>query len=70
MKKTDKMKKLNDIQEKKLKKLKKLASEFTENAENQIYGLCEILDYKKASQFSILIDRLKQFNKDLNDFKL
>jgi hypothetical protein len=64
------MKTANDIQEKKLKKLKKLASEFTEKAEEQIYGLCEILDYKKSSQFSFLIDRLKQFNNDLSEFKL
>ena len=64
------MKTTKQIQEKKLKKIKKLSSEFQNKIEDEIYGLCEILDYKKSSQLSYSIDRIRLFINELNDFNL
>lgn len=56
--------------EKKLKSIQKKSNDFAEKIENEIYSLCENLDYKNSSRCSYNIDRLRLFIKELNDFKI
>jgi hypothetical protein len=56
--------------QKKIEKLQKKVAKFQEKIENQIYEICEELDYKNSSVFSYNIDRLKQFSEGLNEFKI
>ena len=56
--------------EKKIEKLQRKAVKFQEQMNNEIYGICEGLDYTNSSRFSYNIDRLKQFIEGLNNFKI
>lgn len=60
----------NKAAEKKILALQKKAAKLTEKLTNEIYSICEKLDYKNSSIFSYNVDRLKQFNTPLQDFKI
>lgn len=60
----------NKAAEKKIIALQKKAAKLTEKLTNEIYGICEKLDYKNSSRFSYNVDRLKQFNTPLQEFEL
>lgn len=49
--------------------LQREVSELTEQLEDKIYSICEKLDYQNSSRFSYNIDRLREFNKGLQEFK-
>jgi hypothetical protein len=57
-------------QEKKILALQKKVAKQTEKLKNEIYSICENLDYRNSSRFSYNIDRLEQFNNELQDFKI
>ncbi len=57
-------------QEKKILALQKKVAKQTEKLKNEIYSICENLDYQNSSRFSYNIDRLEQFNNELQDFKI
>lgn len=56
--------------EKKIEKLQAKAVKFQEQMNEEIYGICEGLDYTNSSRFSYNIDKLKQFVEELNNFKI
>lgn len=56
--------------EKKILALQKKVAKQTEKLKEEIYSICENLDYKNSSRFSYNIDRLKQFNNEIQDFKI
>lgn len=56
--------------EKKLLKLQNKAAKFQEKMNNEIYKLCEQMDYTNSSRFSYNIDRLNNFVNELNNFKI
>lgn len=56
--------------EKQIMALQKKVAKQTEKLKNEIYSICETLDYKNSSRFSYNIDRLEQFNNDLQNFKI
>jgi hypothetical protein len=56
--------------EKKIEKLQAKAVKFQQKMNNEIYGICEGLDYTNSSRFSYNIDKLKQFVEELNNFKI
>ena len=56
--------------EKQILALQKKVAKQTEKLKNEIYSICETLDYKNSSRFSYNIDRLEQFNNDLQNFKI
>lgn len=56
--------------EQKIEKLQKKVAKFQNKIEDQIYGICEELDYHNSSRFSYTIDRLRLFVAELNDFKI
>ena len=58
------------IQEKKILALQKKVAKQTEKLKNEIYSICENLDYQNSSRFSYNIDRLEQFNNELQEFKI
>jgi len=60
---------MNSEAKKELEELKKEVNEISEKWINQIYGICEKLDYHKGSVFSYNVDRLKRFVEELNEFK-
>lgn len=55
---------------KKLQKLKNKVNKFSEKTIEEIYEICENLDYKNSSTFSYNVDRLKEFTKQINDFQI
>mgnify|MGYP000279180877 CR=1 FL=1 len=57
-------------QEKKILALQNKVAKQTEKLKNEIYSICENLDYQNSSRFSYNIDRLEQFNNELQDFKI
>jgi len=57
-------------QEKKILALQKKVAKQTEKLKNEIYSICENLDYQNSSRFSYNIDRLEQFNNELQEFKI
>ncbi len=57
-------------QQRKLEALQKKVSALTEKLKTQIYGVCETLDYHNSSRFSYNIDRLEQFNNELQNFQI
>ena len=57
-------------QEKKILALQKKVAKQTEKLKNDILSICENLDYQNSSRFSYNIDRLEQFNNELQDFKI
>jgi hypothetical protein len=60
----------NKAAEKKILALQNKAAKLTEKLTNEIYSICEKLDYKNSSAFSYNVDRLKHFNTPLQDFKI
>lgn len=56
--------------EKKLKKIQKKSNKFADKMKEEIYSLCEMMNYQDSSRFSYNIDRLEQFIKEINEFKL
>lgn len=62
-----------DIEENPKELIKQLQREVNEKAEiwiEQMFGICEKLDYHNSSIFSYNIDRLSQFVKELQDFNI
>ena len=57
-------------QEKKILALQNKVAKQTEKLKNEIYSICENLDYRNCSRFSYNIDRLDHFNNELQDFKI
>ena len=57
-------------QEKKILALQKKVAKQTEKLKNEFYSICENLDYQNSSRFSYNIDRLEQFNNELQEFKI
>ena len=57
-------------QEKKILALQKKVAKQTEKLKNDILSICENLDYQNSGRFSYNIDRLEQFNNELQDFKI
>ena len=57
-------------QENKILALQKKVAKQTEKLKNDILSICENLDYHNSSRFSYNIDRLEQFNNELQDFKI
>jgi hypothetical protein len=56
--------------EKKIEALKIRAAKMQAKFENDIYAICEQLEYRDSSNFSYNIDRLRQFINGLNEFSL
>lgn len=54
----------------KITKLQSRVDKLTAKLENDIRAICEQLDYKNSSRFSYNIDRLQQFNKELQSFEI
>ena len=54
-------------QEKKILALQNKVAKQTEKLKNEIYSICENLDYQNSSRFSYNIDRLEQFNNELQE---
>lgn len=55
---------------KKIEKLKIKNEIRVEKMKNEIYEICEELDYKNSSRFSYNIDRIELFLKELKEFKI
>jgi hypothetical protein len=55
---------------KKIARLQLKVDKLTAKLENDIRAICEQLDYKNSSRFSYNIDRLQQFNKELQSFEI
>ena len=60
----------NTLAEQKIKDLKAKVEALTTELNDEIYGICEILDYHNSSLFSYNIDRLNAFYEDLKDFEI
>jgi hypothetical protein len=56
--------------QKKIQELKNKVENLKSELENEIYEICENLDYHNSSNFSYNIDRLKQFTDGLINFEL
>jgi|LakMenE01Jun11ns_1017448.scaffolds.fasta_scaffold8758954_2 hypothetical protein len=56
--------------QKKIIALQNKIAKQTEKLTTEIQSICEQLDYQNSSCFSYNIDRLKQFNEGLQDFKI
>lgn len=56
--------------EKQILALQKKVAKQTEKLKNEIYSICETLDYKNSSRFSYNIDKLEEFNNYLQNFKI
>jgi hypothetical protein len=50
--------------------LKEKVNSIKAELENEIYEICEQLDYVDSSVFSYNIDNLKRFSNNLNEFKI
>jgi hypothetical protein len=50
--------------------LKEKVNSIKAELENEIYEICEQLDYVDSSIFSYNIDNLKRFSNNLNEFKI
>ena len=61
---------MKNTAENKIIALKKKVAKQTEKLTLEIQAICEKLDYHNSSIFSHNIDRLKQFNDDLQEFKI
>ena len=60
----------NKAAERKLIALQKKVAAQTEKLRTQIQSICESLDYHNSSRFSYNIDRLEQFNRELQEFRI
>ena len=56
--------------EKQILALQKKVAKQTEKLKNEIYSICETLDYTNCSRFSYNIDKLEEFNNYLQEFKI
>ena len=56
--------------EKKIANLKKKVAKLTETLKEEITVICRELDYHNSSRFSYNIDRIEQFNKDVQEFEI
>ena len=56
--------------QKKIEELQKKVNYLAETLKNDIYEICEEMDYKNSSKFSYNIDRLDQFVEGLNANKI
>lgn len=56
--------------QKKIIALQKKVAKQTEKLRNEILSICEVLDYHNSSIFSYNVDRLEQFDRELQDFKI
>lgn len=56
--------------EKKIESLKIRAAKMQAKFENDIYAICEQLEYRDSGNFSYNIDRLRHFINGLNEFSL
>jgi len=56
--------------EKQILALQKKVAKQTEKLKNEIYSICETLDYNNSSRFSYNIDKLEEFNNYLQEFKI
>jgi hypothetical protein len=56
--------------ERKILALQKKVAKQTEKLTLEIQSICEKLDYHNSSCFSYNIDRLEQFNRELQEFKI
>jgi len=50
--------------------LKDKVNSISDELNNDIYSICEQLDYTNSSRFSYNIDNLKRFSDALNEFKI
>lgn len=60
----------NKQAQKKIESLQKKIDKLVPKLKEQINTICESLDYKNSSAFSYNIDRLEQFNNELQNFKI
>ena len=61
---------MKNTAQKKIDALQKKVAKQTEKLTLEIQAICESLDYQNSSKFSYNIDRLEQFNDDLQEFKI
>lgn len=55
---------------KKLENFKKKVNKIADRLENDVYAICETLDYVNSSKFSYNIDRIRELKRAINDFEL
>jgi hypothetical protein len=55
---------------KKIARLQSKVDKLTAKLKNDIYEICENLDYQNSSRFSYNIDRLEHFNNELQSFQI
>ena len=55
---------------KKIARLQSKVDKLTAKLKNDIYEICENLDYHNSSRFSYNIDRLEHFNNELQSFQI
>lgn len=60
----------NKAAEKKILALQKKVAKQTEKLKLEIQSICENLDYHNSSNFSYNIDRLEQFNNEIQEFRI
>ena len=56
------------VTEQELKDFKLKVQKLKEELSEEIWGLCEKMDYKDSSKFGFNIDRLVRFNDELQEF--
>jgi hypothetical protein len=61
--------KTTEVQEQ-INALKDKVNSISDELNNDIYSICEQLDYVNSSRFSYNIDNLKRFSDALNEFKI
>ena len=54
----------------KIEALQQRAAKLTEEIRMEIWSICEGLNYQDSSRFSYNIDRLEQFNNEIQNFKI
>jgi hypothetical protein len=59
-----------ETNQQKIKDLQQKVEILTIELSDEIYSICESLDYHNCSRFSYNVDRLKEFNKHLQEFKI
>ena len=64
------LKKKNTGAAKKIARLQSKVDKLTAKLKNDIYEICENLDYHNSSRFSYNIDRLEHFNNELQSFEI
>jgi len=59
-----------ETNQQKIEDLQQKVEILTIELSDEIYSICESLDYRNCSRFSYNIDRLNEFNKHLQEFKI